>query len=87
MIRGSLSLLTPSNSDFMKSLTAARKSLIRFRKLSRRSTMTRPGQECSYKQLSKGKIGEVAEDQRIKPGRFSLPISPPKWRMICERVS
>ncbi len=47
-------------SDFMKSLVTARKSLIRSRKLSRRSTMTRLRQERSYKRSSKGKIWERA---------------------------
>jgi hypothetical protein len=48
-------------SDFMKSLTTARTSFVRSRKLSRRSTMTRLRWERSYKRLSKGEIGEQAE--------------------------
>ncbi len=54
-------------SDFMKSLVTARKSFIWYRKLSRRSTMTKPRWERSYKRLSKGEIGEqvsAAADQR-----------------------
>ncbi len=55
-------LLTPSNfpsKRFPKSLVMAIKSLRRLRKLSRRSTMTRPWQECKYKQFSKCKRGEI----------------------------
>jgi hypothetical protein len=51
----------------MKSLVMARKSFIRSRKLSRRSTMTRLRRERSYMRLSKGEIGEraaAAADQR-----------------------
>ncbi len=53
-----LSLLTPPilrYGDFMKSLVTARKSFIRSRKLSRRSTMTRLRQECSYSDYQKAK--------------------------------
>ncbi len=57
-----LSLPSPifCHGDFMKSLITPRKSLIRFRKLSRRSTMTRPWRELSYMQLWKGEVGELA---------------------------
>jgi hypothetical protein len=51
----------------MKSLSTARKSFIRSRKLSRRSTMTRLRREHSYKRFSKGEVGEraaAAADQR-----------------------
>ncbi len=51
-----LSLLTPSilsHSDFVKSLSTARKSLRGFRKFFRRSTMTRPWREWRYKILMK----------------------------------
>ncbi len=54
-------------SNFMKSLLTARKSFVRSRKVSRRSTMTRHRQECSYKRLSIGEIWEraaAAADQR-----------------------
>ncbi len=47
-----LSLLTPSilcHGHCVKSLAKARKSLRGSRKLSRRSTMTRPWRECRYK--------------------------------------
>ncbi len=54
--------LTPSKSsswDFGKSLITARKSLRGFRKLSRRSTMTRPWRECTNKQFLKGEGGKT----------------------------
>ncbi len=63
------------HSDFMKSLATARKSLIRSWKLSRRSTMTRPWWERSYKRLSKGKIWEraaAAADQRNLTATVSI---------------
>ncbi len=63
-----LSLLTPSNlchEDFMKLLTTAQKNLRRFRKLSRRSTMTRPWQGWRNNGSSKGEVVETAvADQR-----------------------
>ncbi len=62
-------------SDFMKSLVMARKSFIRFRKLSRRSTMTRLRRERSYKRLSKGEIWEraaPAADQRNRTPMVSI---------------
>ncbi len=51
----------------MKSLATAKNWFIRSRKLSRRSPITRPWWEHSYKRLSKGETGEravAATDQR-----------------------
>ena len=62
-------------SDFMKSLVMARKSFIRSRKLSRRSTMTTLKRECSYKRVSKGEIWEraaAAADQRNRTPTVSI---------------
>ncbi len=63
-----VSLLTPSilsQSDFVKSLSTARKSWRGFRKLFRRFTMTRLWREWRYKRLSKDKVKErAAADQR-----------------------
>ncbi len=62
-------------SDFMKSLVMARKSFIRSRKLSRRSTMTTLRRECSYKRVSKGEIWEraaPAADQRNRTPTVSI---------------
>jgi hypothetical protein len=77
-----LSFLTPSllgQDDFVKSLATAQKILRGFKKLSRKSTMTRPWQECKYKHLSKSEVGETAAgDQKNFTARA---ISPPKWRM------
>ncbi len=63
------------HSDFMKLLATARKSLIGSWKLSRRSTMTRPWWERSYKRLSKGEIWEqaaAAADQRNFTATMSI---------------
>jgi hypothetical protein len=46
----------------MKSLSTARKSLRGFRKLFRRSTMTRPWREWRSKRLSKGEVKETAAE-------------------------
>ncbi len=62
-------------SDFMKSLVTARKSFIRSRKLSRRSTMTTLRRERSSKWLSKGEIWErasAAADQRNRTPMVSI---------------
>ncbi len=56
-------------SDFMKSLVTARKSFIRSRKLSRRSTMTTLRREHSYKRLSKGEIWERAAAAAVQKNR------------------
>ncbi len=66
-----LSLCAPSilrHGHSVKSLAKAMKSLRGFRKLSRRSTMTRPWREWRNNGSSKGKVGETAAaamDQRI----------------------
>jgi hypothetical protein len=52
--------------------------------------MTRLRRERSYKRLSKGRVGEraaAAEDQKNSTAMVSIAGSPPKWRMIVERVS
>jgi hypothetical protein len=51
--------------------------------------MTRLKRERSYKRFSKGEIGEraaAAADLRNLITKASMPGSPPKWRMIIERV-
>ncbi len=76
-----LSLLTPSilrHGHFVKSLAKAMKSLRGFRKLSRRSTMTRPLREWRYNRLSQAKykkwrwpIREIlTQRQRLRYGRL-----------------
>jgi hypothetical protein len=71
-----LSLLTPSIlclDDFIKSHTTAQKILRGFRKLYRRSSMTRPGWEWRNNGLSKGEVGETAvADQRNLTANASI---------------
>jgi hypothetical protein len=56
------------HSYFAKSLSTARKSLRIFRKLSRRSNMTRPWWECICEQLSKRQL------RRTRGGRPEAPL-------------
>jgi hypothetical protein len=88
-----LSLLTPSilhHGYLVKSLAKTMKSLRGFKKLSRRSTMTRPWQEWRYNRLSKAKY---KKRRRRRPIREILtqslpsPIWLPNWRMTGKRMS
>ncbi len=84
-----LSLFTPSilcHNDFMKSLSTATKSLRIFRKLSRRSTVTRLWWEHSCKRLSKRqRRGNRRRPTKGAPvQRLSLP---PKWRMTGRKLT
>ncbi len=87
-----LSLLTPSilsYSDFVKSLANPMKSLRGFRKLSRRSTITRPWREWSFSRLSKAKYKKRRRPPPIREiltQRLPSPIWPPNWRMTGERM-
>jgi hypothetical protein len=74
---------------FSNYLPQLEKALRSFRKLSRRSIMTRPWREHRYKWLS---IGEGAEPGSGDGGTENLItkallISPPKWKMSGERAS
>jgi hypothetical protein len=70
----------------VKSLSRAKKSFRIFRKLSGRSIVTRPrhADENDIKKAKEGKP-EVA-DHRHLYAILSLPILPPKWRMISGRA-
>jgi hypothetical protein len=94
------SLLSPilHQSDFVKLFAMARKTLGCFRKLSRRSMMTRPCRECRYKRLSKGKGRETegkivapAGDQRILKAKASITDITAKaendWRESVRKLS
>jgi hypothetical protein len=88
-----LSLRTPSilrHGHSVKSLAKAMKSLRGFRKLSRRSTMTRPWREWRNHGSSKGEVRETAAavtDQRIFTENASIALritwssqrSQPRW--------
>ncbi len=77
--------------DFRKSFVMAKKSLSGFRKLSGRSTMTRPWWECTCKWFFKWRIRRNHRRWRRIRGpwtrRLPSPISGPKWRMTDRRVS
>ncbi len=53
------SLLTPANLRFLEIVCHGQKKLKKIQEMSRRSTMTRPWWECTYKRFSKGKGGET----------------------------
>ncbi len=88
-----LSLLTPfilRHGHFVKSLAKAMKSLRGFRKLSRRSTMTRPWRELRYNRLSKVKYKKRRRQQPIREiwsQRLTSSIWRPNWRTTGKRMS
>ncbi len=64
------------------------KSLRGFRKLSRRSTMTRLWRKWRYNCLSQTKYKKRQRPiKEILTQRLPLPIWPPNWRMTSERMS
>ncbi len=62
------------------------KSLRGFRKLSRRSTMTRPWKKWRYNRLSKAKYKKRWRRRLIREILTQTPL-PPKWRITGKRMS
>jgi DMSO/TMAO reductase YedYZ molybdopterin-dependent catalytic subunit len=73
----------------MKSLSTTMKTLRIFRKLSRRSIVTRPYRECSCERLSKRqRRGNSQQRTRgTSVQRCLSPILPLKWRITDRKLS